>query len=124
MYEGHHTVKASAPKAPPRRHPPARKRSAHVKAVPAARAPIKKKADPAPPKAAKPRVKKLRVFPPLEEVTKPILTTAEAAHYLNRAEQTLREWSAHQMGPLEPVHVFKKLGWKTRLVKALVGVAQ
>lgn len=31
-------------------------------------------------------------FTPLEQVTRPTVPTADAAHYLNRKPQTLRAW--------------------------------
>jgi hypothetical protein len=62
-------------------------------------------------------------YPPLELVTKPNLTTCEAAHYLNRRPQTLRVWACREEGPLRPSRVHGLLAWPTASVKALVGVA-
>ena len=60
---------------------------------------------------------------PLEQVTKPNLTTAETAHYLNRRPQTLRGWACLENGPLRPIRIGGLLAWKTATVKALAGVA-
>ncbi len=60
---------------------------------------------------------------PLEQVTKPNLTTGEAAYYLNRRPQTLRGWSCLENGPLRPNRVAGLLAWSTASVKALAGVA-
>ena len=52
-------------------------------------------------------------FPPLESVTKPNLTTAEAAYYLNRRPQTLRGWASRSgSGPLVPIRVGGLLAWR------------
>lgn len=59
---------------------------------------------------------------PLEQVTKPNLTTAEASHYLNRRPQTLRGWACLENGPLRPIRIGGLLAWKTATVKALAGV--
>jgi hypothetical protein len=60
---------------------------------------------------------------PLEDVTKPNLTTAEAAYYLNRRPQTLRVWACLENGPLRPTRIGGLLAWSTATVKALTGVA-
>ena len=61
---------------------------------------------------------------PLEQVTRPNLTTAEASFYLNRRPQTLRGWACHSgTGPLVPKRIGGLLAWSTATVKALAGVA-
>jgi hypothetical protein len=62
-------------------------------------------------------------FPPLELVTKPNLTTAEAAYHLGRRPQTLRAWSCLENGPIRPRRIHGLLAWSTAEVKALAGVA-
>lgn len=62
-------------------------------------------------------------FPPLEQVTRPNLKTAEAAHYLNRSPQTLRGWACHEDGPIRPRRIAGLLAWPTAEVKALAGVS-
>jgi len=59
---------------------------------------------------------------PLEQITRPNLTTAEAAHYLNRRPQTLRAWGCLENGPIRPRRVGGLLAWPTAEVKALAGV--
>jgi len=60
---------------------------------------------------------------PLEQVTKPNLTTAETAYYLNRRPQTLRVWASRSgTGPIVPSRIGGLLAWNTAKVKALVGV--
>jgi hypothetical protein len=61
-------------------------------------------------------------FPQLDQVTKPNLTTAEAAYYLNRRPQTLRGWACLENGPLRPIRIGGLLAWNTATVKALAGV--
>lgn len=61
---------------------------------------------------------------PLEHVTKPNLTTAETAHYLNRRPQTLRAWACLENFPggLRCHRIGGLLAWPTAQVKALAGV--
>jgi hypothetical protein len=59
---------------------------------------------------------------PLEQVTRPNLTTAETAYYLNRRPQTLRGWACLENGPLRPIRIGGLLAWNTATVKALAGV--
>lgn len=61
-------------------------------------------------------------FPPLALVTRPNLTTAETAYYLNRRPQTLRGWACLENGPLRPTRINGLLAWSTATVKALAGV--
>lgn len=62
-------------------------------------------------------------FPPLEQVTRPNLTTAEAAHFLNRKPQTLRAWACLENGPIRARRIGGLLAWSTADVKTLCGVA-
>lgn len=48
---------------------------------------------------------------PLEQVVRPMLTTAEAAFYLNLKPQTLRIWACKECGPIRPVRLHGRLGW-------------
>lgn len=63
-------------------------------------------------------------FPPLEQVTKPNLTTAELAFYSNMAAQTWRVKACHDTAPdgLRPLRVCGKLAWPTAGAKKLLGV--
>ena len=63
---------------------------------------------------------------PLEQVTKPNLTTAELAYYSNMAEQTWRVKACYETFPegLRPLRVCGKLAWPTAGAKKLLGVAQ
>jgi hypothetical protein len=61
---------------------------------------------------------------PLEQVTKPNLTTGECAEYLNRRPQTLRIWAMNgRIHGLYPKRIRGLLAWPTVEVKALAGVA-
>nr|WP_291939250.1 helix-turn-helix domain-containing protein [Limnohabitans sp.] len=62
-------------------------------------------------------------FPTLDSVTKPTLTTGEAAHYLNRQAQTLRTWSCREDGPIRPVRIGGRLAWPVADIRRLLGVA-
>ena len=62
-------------------------------------------------------------YPPLEQITKPNLTTAEASYFLSRSPQTLRIWSCRSgTGPMKPRRIGGLLAWSTAEVKALAGV--
>ena len=64
-------------------------------------------------------------YPPLGLVTKPNLTTAELAYYLNRRPQTLRGWASRSgTGPMVPKRIGGMLAWPTSLAKTLAGVAE
>jgi hypothetical protein len=60
-------------------------------------------------------------FLALELVTKPNLTTAETAYYLNRRPQTLRVWACLETGPVRPIRIGGLLAWNTATIKALTG---
>ncbi|MDO8811476.1 MAG: DNA-binding protein [Gallionella sp.] len=60
-------------------------------------------------------------FTKLELVTRPTVTTEEAAHYLNRKPQTLRSWaSAQPAGVPRPVRINGRLAWKVSDIKSLL----
>ena len=61
-------------------------------------------------------------FPPLEQITRPAVDTAAAAHYLNRRPQTLRGWACHEDGPLRPVRVNGRLAWPVADLRRVLGV--
>ena len=63
------------------------------------------------------------VFPPLEEITRPAVDTAAAAHYLNRRPQTLRGWACHEDGPLRPLRVNGRLAWPVSELRRVLGVS-
>ena len=58
-------------------------------------------------------------FPPLDLVTRTILTTEEAAYYLNRRPQTLRIWSMSGY-PIAPIRINSRLGWRVSDIKTLL----
>lgn len=61
------------------------------------------------------------VYPPLEEITRPNLTTAEAAFYLNRSEATLRNWACMEpVGVIRPLHLSRRLAWPIAEVRKWV----
>ena len=61
-------------------------------------------------------------FLPLEQVTKPGLTTKEAAYYFDRQEQTLRVWAMKENGLIRPLRINNRLAWPTKEIKKLLGV--
>jgi hypothetical protein len=63
-------------------------------------------------------------YPRLEEVTSPGVNTAHAAHYLNRANQTLRIWAmGRSNAPITPLRIHGRLAWPVARIKELLGVA-
>lgn len=50
------------------------------------------------------------------------LTTHEAAHALNRKDQTLRKWACLENGPIRPIRVNGRLMWRVSdLARLLAG---
>jgi hypothetical protein len=64
-------------------------------------------------------------FPALELETRPTVGTAQAAHYLNRAQRTLLIWACKSgKGPITPRRVGGRLAWPVAEIKSLLGVQQ
>lgn len=63
-------------------------------------------------------------FQPLESVTRPVVTTQEAAFYLLRRPQTLRGWAASESYPagLRPVRIAGRLGWPVDGIRRALGL--
>ncbi len=60
-------------------------------------------------------------FPPLEQIAKPNLTTAEAAFYCDRAEQTMRMWACKQpAGVPRALRINGRLAWPVAAIRALL----
>ena len=64
----------------------------------------------------------IQTYPRLEVITKPNLTTQEAAHYLDRKPQTLRIWAMKQ-SPIRPLNCGGRLAWPVAEIKRFLGVA-
>lgn len=60
-------------------------------------------------------------YPPIDEERRPVIETRQAAFYLMRCEQTLRVWASQGNGPIQPVRVGRRLGWKMSDIRRLVG---
>lgn len=63
-------------------------------------------------------------FPPLDAETRETLPTDCAAFHLLRQPQTLRGWACLGNGPIHPVRIHGRLGWRTADLRRLLGVAQ
>ena len=63
-------------------------------------------------------------YPPLELVTRPTVGTPDAAYYLNRKQQTLRDWASNETFPagLRPVRINGRLAWPVAGIRAALGV--
>ncbi|EUC21466.1 helix-turn-helix domain-containing protein [Paraburkholderia hospita] len=49
-----------------------------------------------------------------------IVPTSEAARILNRHSDTLRRWASRRTGPISPVRVNGRLGWRVSDLQALL----
>jgi hypothetical protein len=66
-----------------------------------------------------------QAYPALEDITKPMLNTADAAHYLNRQPKTLRAWACHQSAaPILPTRINGRLAWSVTELRRLLQVEQ
>lgn len=63
-------------------------------------------------------------YPPLELVTRPTVATEQAAYYLNRKPQTLREWACLGRGDIRPLRVSGRLAWPVADLRRVLGVTQ
>ncbi|GEM_PF-1152023 len=52
--------------------------------------------------------------------TRDVITTTEAAAVLNFKENTLRKWACYERGPIRPVRINGRLGWRVTDVAALL----
>ncbi len=50
-----------------------------------------------------------------------ILTTKDAAPFINRAPQTLRKWACLETGPIRPIRINGRLAWRVSDLQALLG---
>jgi len=53
-----------------------------------------------------------------------ILPTDQAAAYVNRKPQTLRKWACLENGPLRPVRINGRLGWRVSDLQDLLNGKQ
>jgi hypothetical protein len=60
-------------------------------------------------------------FPPLDSETRETLPTDCAAFHLLRRPQTLRGWACLENGPIRPVRINGRLGWRTSDIRRLLG---
>ena len=49
-----------------------------------------------------------------------ILPTVDAARAIGKSAQTLRKWSCLESGPIRPVRINGRLGWRVADIAALV----
>lgn len=62
----------------------------------------------------------MNTFKSLDAIERPCLTTAEAAYYLNRQPQTLRNWAIRNDGPVKCARIGGRLAWPTAAVRELL----
>ncbi len=61
-------------------------------------------------------------FPPLDQVSRPHVSTEQAAYYLNRRPQTLRGW-AMTGKVIQPLRFNGRLAWPVAEIKRVLGVS-
>lgn len=60
---------------------------------------------------------------PLMQEARSHLTTAEAAHHLNRTKQTLQLWACGaRNGPVTPIRINGRLAWPVGEIKKALGL--
>lgn len=62
-------------------------------------------------------------YPPLDQETREVVSTDCAAFHTNRRPQTLRGWACREDGPIRPIRINGRLGWKVSDLRRLLGVA-
>ena len=63
---------------------------------------------------------KQALYTPLELETRTAINTSEAAHHLNRKNQTLRQWACLENGPIRPVRINGRLAWNVAEIRTLL----
>ena len=63
-----------------------------------------------------------KLYPRIEDETRPAVPTAQASFYLNRQCQTLRIWASRENGPIRPLRIHGRLAWPTAKIRELLGV--
>lgn len=63
-------------------------------------------------------------FTPLDSLTRPTVSTADAAYYLNRQPQTLRSWACLENGPIRPIRINGRLAWRVSDLQDLLNGGQ
>ncbi|HMV13092.1 MAG TPA: DNA-binding protein [Nitrosomonas sp.] len=61
-------------------------------------------------------------FQSIERITRPSLSTEEAAFYLNRKPQTLRCWAMRENGLIRPLRINGRLAWPVKEIKKVLGM--
>lgn len=49
-----------------------------------------------------------------------VMSTGEAAPFINRKPQTLRKWACHDNGPIRPLRINGRLAWRVSDLHALL----
>lgn len=62
-------------------------------------------------------------YPHIEKITSSTVSTDQAAFYLNRNGQTLRNWACYDNGPIKPRRINGRLAWPIDQIKVVLGVA-
>ena len=60
------------------------------------------------------------MHPSLNEINRTHVDTEQAAYYLLRRPQTLRNWACSESGPLRPVRINGRLAWPVSELRRVV----
>ncbi len=71
-----------------------------------------------------PERKPVRKFPAINDELRPFVGTAQAAHYLDLADCTLRDWSRKGTGPIKPRKFGRKLLWSMNEIRRVLGLQE
>ena len=64
----------------------------------------------------------MRKFPNIDDELRPYVGTPQAAHYMDLAGCTLRDWSRRGTGPITPRKFGRKLLWPMADIRKLLGL--
>lgn len=59
-------------------------------------------------------------FPPIDQEKRSHVSTAVAAYWLNRQNQTLRTWACLESGPIRPIRIMGRLAWPVAAIKHIL----
>lgn len=61
-------------------------------------------------------------FQPIEKIALTVISTEQAAFYLNRKPQTLRCWAMREDGLIRPLRINGRLAWSVKDIKKVLGM--
>lgn len=65
-----------------------------------------------------------QAFESIENVKTITVPTRQAAYYLNRSQQTMRNWAMRGNGAIIPLKINGRLAWPVKEIKILLGIKE